>query len=341
MKAAVVHGPGQLRVEDMPEPHAGEYDALCELLFGATCTGTDSHIIDGSFPWTSPLPTVLGHESVGRVLSVGAKVRHYRPGDLVTRVGTPPAGGVSVTWGGFAEFGLARDHWAMCADGLPAEQWQGVRWNQVVPAGVAATTAPMFTTWRETLSYLTRLGFTAGASLLILGSGGNGLAYARHASLLGAGLVAMAGAAYAEAPARQQAGVGVYLDYRRPDLAEALNAAHPEGFDFIIDAVGRIGNGDRVLPCLKPGGRYGTYGVDDVGKITLSPARARGEFTDMPCSYDEAETHQRVSEWAMQGRLDPALWYDPDQAWPLAQIGDAFAAVRARRSPKALVRLRG
>ena len=341
MKAAIVRQAGHLTVEEMPEPTMGEYDALCELLYGVTCTGTDIHIIDGVFPWTSPLPTVLGHESIGRVMAVGARVRHYRVGDLVTRVGTPPAPGLSVTWGGFAEYGLAKDHWAMCADGLPADQWQGARWNQVVPTGVAPAVAPMFTTWRETLSYLTRLGFTKGASLLVLGSGGNGLAYARHAALIGAGLVAMAGAAYMEDIARAKAGVGLFLDYRHDDLAAALNLGHPEGFDFIIDAVGRVGNGNRVLPCLKPGGVYGTYGVDDIGKISLDPSLARGEFSELPCSYDEAETHQRVSELVLQGKLDASLWYDPEQAYGLESIGEAFAAVRARRSPKALVRLRG
>jgi NADPH:quinone reductase-like Zn-dependent oxidoreductase len=341
MKAAIIREFGALTVDEMPEPTMGEYDALCELLYGATCTGTDSHIIDGTFPWISPLPTVLGHESVGRVIAIGAKVRHYRLGDIVTRVGTPPTADLSVTWGGFAEYGIAKDHWAMCADGLSADQWQGARWNQVVPTGVDPKDAPMFTTWRETLSYITRMGFTAGASVLVIGSGGNGLAYARHAATLGASLVAMAGAAYMESAACVKAGVGLFLDYKRADLAEALNTANPDGFDFIIDAVGKVGNGDRVLACLKPGGTYGTYGIDDFGQISLDRSRARGAFTEFPCSYDEAETHQRVSEMVMQGQLDASLWYDADQAYPLEAIVDAFAAVQARKSPKALVRLRG
>ncbi len=164
MKAALIEHFGSLVVREIPDPQPGPYDALCALRYGATCTGTDSHIIDGSFPWISPLPTVLGHESVGRVIAVGAKVRHLRVGDLITRVGDTgtPDGAISVTWGGFAEYGIAKDHWAMCADGLPAEEWQGARWNQVVPHGVAEEIAPMFTTWRETLSYLLRTGGDGG-----------------------------------------------------------------------------------------------------------------------------------------------------------------------------------
>ena len=135
--------------------------------------------------------------------------------------------------------------------------------------------------------------------------------------------------------------VNAYFDYRLDDLAGAVNQHRPEGFDFIIDAVGKAGIADRVLPCLKDGGTYGTYGIDDFGKISLNPGRARGTLIVHPCSYDESETHQRVSEFVLQGKLDASLWYDVGQTYPLAAIADAYAAVRARQSPKVLVRLRG
>ncbi len=341
MKAAVIPRFGMLEVREVPEPGMGDYDALCRLLYGLTCTGTDSHIIAGKFPWISPLPTVLGHESVGRVVAVGPKVRHFRVGDLVTRVGMPPTpdGRISVTWGGFAEMGIARDHWAMCADGRPPGEWSGHRVNQVVPAGVDPRAAPMFTTWRETLSCLTRMGVTAGTSVLVAGSGGNGLAFVAHARHLGVARVAMVGAAHAEATATSGLGVQLYFDYRRADLAAALQQAQPDGFDFIIDAVGRTGISDLLLPCLKSGGAYGTYGIDDYGAVRINPRLARGAFTLHPCSYDEAETHQRVSELVLQGRLDVRPWYDPERPYPLADIASAFEAVRQRRSPKALIRL--
>ncbi len=341
MKAALIEEFGSVDVKEMPEPQMGEYEALCVLLYGLTCTGTDTHIIDGSFPWISPLPTVLGHESVGRVVAIGRKVRNYQLGDLVTRVGTPrtPDGKISVTWGGFAEMGIARDHWAMCADGLPADQWFGSRHNQIVPAGVDPRVAPMFTTWRETLSYISRMGVTAQSSLLVAGSGANGLAYAVHALNLGAACVAMVGAASFEDSAKKRAGINLYFDYRQSNLTERIEREFPGGFDFIIDAVGRIGLADQLLPCLKSGGKYGTYGLNDSGKITIAPHRARGAFTVHPCTYDEAEAHQHVSELVLQGKLKAGLWYDLGRPYPLTEIEAAFAAVRQRHSPKALVKL--
>ena len=342
MKAAIIESHGTITVREMPEPVPGEYDALCDLLYGAICTGTDSHILSGNFPWISPLPTVLGHESVGRVVQIGSKVRNYRIGDLVTRVGTPPSpdGKISVTWGGFAQRGIAKDHWAMCADGLPQSAWNGHRVNQIVPSGVDPKVAPMFITWRETLSYLLRRGFTAGHSILIVGSGGNGLSYAAHAHNLGASCVAMAGSTRLESAAKSKAGVSLYFDYKRDDLTAAIQEAQPGGFDFVLDAVGQKTVADRVLPCLKSGGSYAIYGIDDFRGALLNPALARGPFTVHGAGdYDEAETHQRVSEFVLQGKLDASLWYDVSRPYPLAQINEAFAATRDRRTVKALIDL--
>ncbi len=333
MKAAVVERPGVLLVRDLPDPVPGDYDALCRLEYGATCTGTDSHLIAGAFPFPIDYPAILGHESVGRVVAVGRKVRSFRIGDLVTRVGAPPAAGVGICWGGFASMGIAKDHWAMAADGRPETEWTGHRVNQVVPASVDPRTAPMFTTWRETLSYLTRMGVGAGSSVLVIGSGGNGLSFARHAKLLGAGAW-MVGAARLERTA-----LGLGLDGFRDHRSDAVVKDLPGGFTHVIDAVGRAGQADRFLPLLSPGGRIGVYGLDDFASVSLSPRLARGSFTVWNGGYDEAETHQRVSELVLQGKLDPSAWYDPARPCPLPRIADAFADLKQRKAVKILIAL--
>lgn len=341
MKAAVVTRKGVLEVRDVPVPRPGPYHALCELVYGATCTGTDTHIIDGVFPFSGPLPTVLGHESAGRVVEVGAKVRAFRVGDLVTRVGAPavPEQGLSVTWGGFAECGIAGDHLAMARDGLAREQWAGYRVNRVLDAAVRPEDAPMFTTWRETLSYVRRAGVGRGSRVLVIGSGGNGLAFAAHARNLGAELVAMVGSSGSETAARR-AGVSEYLDYRAPDLGERLRSLCGRTLDVAIDAVGKRGSADIALPLLRDGGALGIYGIDDWGSLSLNVSRAAGPFRFCGGAYDESETHQDVTDFYLQGKLEAGVWFGAGEPFGLERIGEAFAAVRARRMPKALVRLR-
>ena len=340
MRAAMVESPGRLVVRDVPMPEVGPYDALCQLLYGATCTGTDQHLINNTFPFGVTYPTILGHESVGRVVDVGAKVRYLTKGDLVTRVGAPPDphGAYAVHWGGFAEYGLARDHRAMAEDGCPRDQWWAYRVNRVLPAEIDPAEATLVITWRETFSFITRMGMGVGRRLLVIGSGGNGLAFAAHATNLGVSLVAMIGSAGRESAARA-VGVSHYVDYRAARAHEAVEEACPGGFDFIIDAVGRSGLLDAALRHGINGGRVAIYGIDDFGQCTVNPTHARGSFTFYNGGYDEAEAHDQVVAFMRAGRLNARLWVDPEHPFPLERIQNAFAAVRERRHVKALVAL--
>ena len=337
MKAAIVEAPGELSVQNIERPTPGDYGALCQILFGAICSGTDTHIVDGVFPYPVAYPTILGHESIGRVLEVGAKVRHLRAGDLVTRVGCPAQGELSASWGGFAQFGIAHDWRAMRADGLEVTTAHTV--NQVLPADFDAAAATMFITWRETFSYLSRLGVGANQSVLILGSGGNGLAFAAHARNLGARSIVVGALNRREAALR--AGATQFLDYRAPNWGEQLRADFPDGFDAAIDAVGRAGGLDLALPHLRTGGVLGMYGIDDWNRNLVNPMLARGSFTFYNDGYDEAEAHEAIINFVRAGRLDAGVWIDLENPTPLENIGAAFERVRDRRALKALVRIGG
>ena len=273
MKAAVVVKANDLQVLDVPIPEPGDYQVLCELLYGATCSGTDSHLIHCRFPWPPTYPAVLGHESIGRAIKVGAKVRNFKIGDIITRVGTLPSPGVDICWGGFAEFGIAVDHIAAKEDGCPAAEWQGYRWNKIVPEDIDAATATMIITWRETYSFLTRMEFKAGMSLLVVGSGGNGLAFAAHGANLGASRVGIIG--HSE---RMKEGIVVgateYFDYKDANLAEKINAINPDGYDVVIDVIGKHNTLNNALPYLKSGGMMSIYGIDEFGTPQLSPGNA-------------------------------------------------------------------
>ncbi len=70
MIAAVLHGPGDLRVEEVPEP-AGEVVVAVEA---ATTCGTDVKMWAHGHPVLGPYPCRFGHETAGTRLDTGERV---------------------------------------------------------------------------------------------------------------------------------------------------------------------------------------------------------------------------------------------------------------------------
>ncbi|KAF6133059.1 hypothetical protein HJG60_017905 [Phyllostomus discolor] len=80
----VVHGPGDLRLENYPIPEPGPNEVLLRMHSVGIC-GSDVHYWQhgriGDFIVKKPM--VLGHEASGTVVKVGSLVTHLRPGDRV------------------------------------------------------------------------------------------------------------------------------------------------------------------------------------------------------------------------------------------------------------------
>lgn len=122
MRAAVLHGPEDLRIEEVPEPDG---EVAVEVEAATTC-GTDVKMWRRGHPVLPPYPCRFGHETAGRRLDTGERVLvsdsvacgHCCP----CRAGRPQICR-EVTWvlGGFAER-IAAPAGALhpIPDGLPA-----------------------------------------------------------------------------------------------------------------------------------------------------------------------------------------------------------------------------
>lgn len=92
-RAAVLHAHGQpTTVESFPLPDP-EPGAILTAIDVATLCGSDVHIWEGNLgaTYTVPMPLILGHEVVGRVVALGA-------GADVDSVGQPLAPGDRIVW---------------------------------------------------------------------------------------------------------------------------------------------------------------------------------------------------------------------------------------------------
>lgn len=129
MKAAVLYGKEDIRVEDRPRPTAGSGQMVVKISYVGIC-GTDIEFYHmGETP--TPLPKILGHENSGIVVEVGEGVEGFAVGDRVlcgppTQCkdgcpsckagrpnicinGFPNTAGIGFPDGGYAEYFLVQD----------------------------------------------------------------------------------------------------------------------------------------------------------------------------------------------------------------------------------------
>ncbi|MGW8066670.1 L-idonate 5-dehydrogenase [Streptomyces ziwulingensis] len=93
MRAVVVHGPGDVRVEERPRPVPGAGEVLLALEWGGIC-GSDIAYWKKGASGTAALahPLVLGHEFAGRIAALGAGVTGLGEGQPVTVHPAQPVG---------------------------------------------------------------------------------------------------------------------------------------------------------------------------------------------------------------------------------------------------------
>jgi threonine 3-dehydrogenase len=77
-----------LWIEEVPAPRIGVNDVLIKVLRTGIC-GTDVHIHqwDAWAQKTIPVPLVIGHEFVGRIVDVGSNVKDFHAGEIVSGEG--------------------------------------------------------------------------------------------------------------------------------------------------------------------------------------------------------------------------------------------------------------
>lgn len=91
-RAAVLVTPGQpLELQEVPLPESLEHGAVLVKNVAATICGTDVHHWMGEAGERAPLPRILGHEMVGRVVALGEGV-------TTDSIGTPLAEGDRIIW---------------------------------------------------------------------------------------------------------------------------------------------------------------------------------------------------------------------------------------------------
>lgn len=93
MKAVVMHGPRDQRMEERPRPTAGPGEVVVKIEYVGIC-GSDMHFLEEGRlgNWVVDKPLILGHESAGEVVELGPEVSGLAIGDKVAMEPGVPCG---------------------------------------------------------------------------------------------------------------------------------------------------------------------------------------------------------------------------------------------------------
>lgn len=313
MKAYVVHKDGKRGIEDIPVSlnDYGEYEALVKMISCGVCNGTDMKIIHGEFKGIDNYPVVLGHEGVGEVVEVGAKVRHLKRGDrvLLPFIGKLPDG-YYPAWGTYAEYNVVTDAQSMIDDGIKPDD--SALAQNVIPNGIDPVDAAMIVTFREVYSTMGIFGFEQGKSLALLGLGPVGLSFVRFAKLIGMTPVIAMDIDDEKLKLAEKLGADYVINTKGKDIAKEVREIIPGGVDFALDAVGVNGFINDGMAIIKPDAKVCVYGISAKMNTEIdwseNPYNWTLQFNQFPSKKLEGESHKQIIEWIENGQLDPKFF---------------------------------
>ena len=86
MKAAVLYGPGDIRLEQVNVPSIRDNEILVKVKAAGIC-GTDLHTYKTGALAPLQKPSILGHEFSGEIVETGSKVKGFKAGDTILGTG--------------------------------------------------------------------------------------------------------------------------------------------------------------------------------------------------------------------------------------------------------------
>jgi threonine 3-dehydrogenase len=271
MKALVKkHREEGLWLDEVPVPEIGINDVMIEILRTGIC-GTDVHIYnwDAWAQKTIPVPMVVGHEFVGRIVDVGSNVKDFHVGEIVSGEGHVVCGrcrnclagrrhlckdtkGVGVNrTGAFAEYlSLPMTNVWVHDPHIPDPKTGSIRDVQSIfdPFGNAVHTALHFP--------------VLGEDVLITGAGPIGImavAIAKHA---GARYVVVTDVNPYRLELARKMGATLAIDVRSQTLADAQKKlGMKEGFDVGLEMSGNPSAFRDMLANMAHGGKIAMLGI--------------------------------------------------------------------------------
>src|SRR3954464_14703429 len=338
MRGAVLPAPGDIRVEQRPDPTIEQpTDAIIRL--AATCVcGSDLWPYRGIESVDGPAP--MGHEYVGIVEEVGSDVRDVRPGQFVvgsffasdntceicqagyqSRCVHAELVGAIGTQAEYARIPLA-DGTLVATPEPPGED--------LVPSLLAASDV-LGTGWFAAVA----ADVQPGKTVAVVGDGAVGLLGVLAAQQLGAErIIAMSGHEQRQQLAREFGATDIVTERGDDGVARIKELTGGLGAHSVIEAVGTQESMMQAIKSTRPGGYVGYVGVPhgvelngqelffDHVHLHGGPAPVRRYLPDL-------------IDLVLNGKINPGKVFD--LTLPLERVAEGYRAVGERRAIKTLL----
>lgn len=342
MRATVMFGAGDVRIESVPDAHLIEAtDALVVVTRAAIC---------GSDLWPyksmeqSDAGRRMGHEFIGIVEAIGSDVRTVKPGDVV-----------------LAPFLYSDGTCPYCQEGLHSSCLRGGRygWGDVdggqgeavrvpqadgtlvvLPVGrddalmpsLLALTDVMGTGYHAAISARVAPGRTAA----VIGDGAVGLCGVIAAKRLGADRIIILGRHPRRIALAKEFGATDVVSERGEDaVARVLDLTNGQGVHSVLECVGHGESIQTAIGIARPGGTVGRVGVPQEASI---PDAVSSLFRNITISGGVAPVRAYIDDLLpdiLNGTIEPGRVFD--QCVRLDDVPSGYRAMNDRESIKVLI----
>ena len=262
MKAALLYGVKDLRVENIDVPEIGSGEILVRVKAATTC-GTDVKIFQrGYVGGVIEYPTVFGHEWAGDVVKVGEGVPWLKEGTRVRAGNSSPClrckmcqkgrynlcENMMWLWGAYAEYIKVPPRIVMLnTQEIPPH----------IPYEEAAVTEPLACV----LHGIEEAHIKLGDAVAIIGAGPIGLLHLQTTKKMGAEKVIISDLVDERLQVAQELGADEIVNAKREDPVEKVRRfTDGYGADVVVEAIGLPATWEQALKMVRKGGTVLEFG---------------------------------------------------------------------------------
>lgn len=268
MKAAVLHAPGDLRVEEVPVPAIGADEVLVRVMAAGICGSDIGRVmVTGTYGF----PCIPGHEFSGQVERIGSGVSHLAIGDRVAVAPLMPCR--TCEWCRAGKFSLCDtyDFMGSRSDGAFAQFLKAPAQNVLkVPDNVSYEVAATIEPAAIILHGIHKLDISLGDAVAVVGCGALGFFALQFAKLSGAQPLIAIDVDEDKLELARQVGADICINSAKEDAVAAIRAATGgRGAAVTLECAGSGPGRDLSILATAKQGKVMLYGTA-YGDVTFA-----------------------------------------------------------------------